>query len=1535
MKSLRRAARAVIVVLTLIVSVAASAIIVSQTAWFRNRLRDYLERQATQYLNGTVSIERLRGNLFQGVGIEHLAVSMDGAPVASVEDIAIDYNVFELAARGLTVNHIRLRKPMLYLRHAEDGWSIARLVKTQRSDVDREAHGGSRRRVIIDGIVVSDGTIIIEGPPRTPGSTAILPRRIDRLDATLAFRQEPGRYAIDVSHMSLQAISGLRDPVLTLKAFSGSASVTDDTIFLNKVALETAESSLAVDGEIKGYSSSSTSLAGPRPQPPRPPNINLRVRSARFSMPEVSAFVPSLNDVRLRPAFELEVDGPLDRLGVNMSVRDSAGQIAGRLVAGFVSREEHSGDGAAQKSQQSLSGELSIRRLDLAPILNDARLMSDITAETHFSLTADDLADIASARGTASVNARDVAVGGYAASSIEATARLADRRIDLTAKAAAYGANLTTRGQVTLPAAKASEGLALDVRGEARNLDLRRIPRGLRAPQVASDINVAYHVVGVRPPRGEPGPFARDAGALGVTLTAQFLPSRAAGADIANGSTASVSLKGGDVAYRADVTLAGLDLRRVGALLELPALETDRYATAINGHVEAVGRAPISQGPQALPALEGPRALALTANGTLSDSVIMGGRVPRLTFNGSVLNNTAHINIEGTFEDVDPAILSEKSSLKGAVGGHLGADATVHNLSEGVTLDAVQAVARVDIDPSTVGGLEITHAALDGDYSSSTVNIKSLEVTGRDVNVTASGRLAVGDAQVAVEAPAQAEGGQSNLKIHAESPNLATIARLFDQPLSGVARLDATVTGNRREYRASGNASGDDLKFDRNGALNATTDFQASLTALDPATATISGTSRATLVTIAGQNLNEVTARTRYAHREIEFDVAANQPERSLTAEGSLLLPAEGVEVLLTSLALRIRDAEWQAPAGTRPAIQYSADTISVADLQLSSGQQNISVDGKFGGTGDTLNVMVADLDVATIDQLLLRQPQSSGRLNASAKITGTRAAPSVTGDFAIAQGGLRQLRYDRLGGTVSYENNGIDIDIRLQQNPTTWMVVKGYAPLASDATRTDYDLHIDSSPIELGLLQPLIPSVTNLTGTLQAKVDVTGPSGDPHPLGAVTIANGSFKVLPTGVSYSQLEGRIDLLPEKVHIGELGLADSRGKRLTITGDLAIREREVAGVAIEATANDFRIVDNKMGSLRINTNLRIAGELGAPRIDGDLAISTGQINLDPIVAAIDDAAYATQESALAAGPDTSRTPSPTPIAGAVSTPISGGASTGGEASRGVFDPLQMYVRLTAPNALVIKANDLRAPGARIGLGALNVTVGSDVYISKSPWDQVRLLGTVNTVRGTYDFQGRRFTILRDGRIRFEGLDDLDAALDIRAERVIQGVTTNVNIRGRLTQPELALSSTPPLEEADILALIVFNQPINQLGEGQQASLSSIAGSMALGAATGPLAQSIGNALNLNTFELNVAPQSGVAADITVGQQIGQNLYVKLDRAIGDLSQTNLVLEYELTRWLRFRTNYLQGSSAQTQLFQRTQSSGVDVLFFFSY
>src|SRR5262245_7964287 len=145
----------------------------------------------------------------------------------------------------------------------------------------------------------------------------------------------------------------------------------------------------------------------------------------------------------------------------------------------------------------------------------------------------------------------------------------------------------------------------------------------------------------------------------------------------------------------------------------------------------------------------------------------------------------------------------------------------------------------------------------------------------------------------------------------------------------------------------------------------------------------------------------------------------------------------------------------------------------------------------------------------------------------------------------------------------------------------------------------------------------------------------------------------------------------------------------------------------------------------------------------------------------------------------------------------------------------------------------------------------------------------------------------------------------------AQRINAVAEARVNVRGSVKQPEIELSSTPPLEQADILALIVFNQPLNQLGEGDQISLLQRAQALAGGVLAGELAQGIGNALGVDTFEINLAPASGGGPQVTVGQQVGQNLYFKLEQGVGQQTQTNFIIEYELNRWMHLTINIFTG------------------------
>jgi translocation and assembly module TamB len=611
------------------------------------------------------------------------------------------------------------------------------------------------------------------------------------------------------------------------------------------------------------------------------------------------------------------------------------------------------------------------------------------------------------------------------------------------------------------------------------------------------------------------------------------------------------------------------------------------------------------------------------------------------------------------------------------------------------------------------------------------------------------------------------------------------------------------------------------------------------------------------------------------------------------------------------------------------------------------NGAQQISADGAYGRQGDSLKVAVDNVDVALVDTLLRRPPQLSGRLNAVATVTSTASqagrTPLVDATFTVDMGGFQKFRYDSFGGTIDYTGTGVVLDTRLQANPTTWLTAKGHVPMSlfggAGSLAEPVDVHIDSTPIDVALVQGVTSQLTNVKGTLEAHVGITGTAGDPRPDGSITIQNAAFTLESTGVVYTGLDGRIDLQPDRVHIDQIRVLDNQSKPLTVTGDLALRERRVGEMTISAKADDFKVIDNKLGNVRINSNLTLTGQLNAPRVEGSVGVTTGQINLDEILALVGNSPYATAPTEYTTSPVA--VDAGNPLASPESSPAAqaarpqGSASTAASAGAGSMQSLQVDVQMTVPDDLVIKANDLRAPGAPISLGALNLTLGGNLYVQQVPYDKLRLYGAINTVRGTYTFQGRQFTILRDGTIRFEGLDQMNPTLDLRTERVIQAVTANVNVRGTLDKPEIELSSTPPLEQADILSLIVFNQPINQLGEGEQISLGQRAQQLATGAVASQLAQSIGNALNLNTFEINTAPDSGATAELTVGQQVGQNLYVKVQQDIGDQSQTNFILEYELAAWLRLQTNVLQGSSTQQQLFKRAQGSGVDLLFFFSY
>jgi translocation and assembly module TamB len=267
---------------------------------------------------------------------------------------------------------------------------------------------------------------------------------------------------------------------------------------------------------------------------------------------------------------------------------------------------------------------------------------------------------------------------------------------------------------------------------------------------------------------------------------------------------------------------------------------------------------------------------------------------------------------------------------------------------------------------------------------------------------------------------------------------------------------------------------------------------------------------------------------------------------------------------------------------------------------------------------------------------------------------------------------------------------------------------------------------------------------------------------------------------------------------------------------------------------------------------------------------------------------------------------------------------------------MFDALELRVSLTVPDDLLLKGNNIKPANAPIDVGSMNAYVGGKITLDKDAGGKLRLGGEVNTVRGNYTFQGRRFDIMRDGRIRFQGGDVIDPLLDLTASRVIQGVQAFVHVRGSMLRPELSFSSDPPQDESDILSLIIFGTPTNELGEGQQVALAVRAQELAGGYLASGLSEAIGGALNLDEFEIQAAGENGLGPSVTVGQQVMKGMFVRLRQGFGAEQATEFILEYQLANFLRLQGTVSDVSgSQQRNAFRRVERGGLDLIFFFNY
>ena len=449
-------------------------------------------------------------------------------------------------------------------------------------------------------------------------------------------------------------------------------------------------------------------------------------------------------------------------------------------------------------------------------------------------------------------------------------------------------------------------------------------------------------------------------------------------------------------------------------------------------------------------------------------------------------------------------------------------------------------------------------------------------------------------------------------------------------------------------------------------------------------------------------------------------------------------------------------------------------------------------------------------------------RPQGSrwaGNLDVTSGEGGLRLGTAGQRELASYQALVLNLNFDpqrvqaKLGSDLS--GNG-----RLDAQVTTgW---DGYAPLSGE-------LRINTS--QIFWLELFSPDLVRPQGKIEGHITLAGTRAEPllggqasltefrgeMPAMGITLTDGSLRLVALPDGNARLEGSVRSGEGSLSVqGSLGWRDTASPlQLTVTGEnfLISDTRELRAVANPDLKVGF---DRGTGVLTVNGRVTVpSAKLDLERLDQGVAASPDVVVLDPV--------------------DPNRNSRSTPL------------------------DLDLTLAL---------GKDVRMNGF-----GLDGSLGGEMRVRARPGREMTASGGLD-VEGRFTAYGQKLRIT-EGQLRWSNSPISDPRLNVRAERVVGGVTAGINVTGLASQPTATVWSDPVMQDSEALSYLVLGRSLASTTsrENQQINMAS----QALSAGAGLLGSQLGAALGLD--DAGVIQSRALGGSVFgVGKFLSPRLYV---------------------------------------------------------
>jgi len=285
---------------------------ISQTAFFRDKLRNYVVEKVNDSINGKISIAKLEGTIFTTVILDNTVVTVDNNTLLNAQRIEIKTSPLAIFLKMIHFREISISNAdVRFIEDSTGMLNISRLAKSTSNDTTSSTFPF---RIVVSDLLLNNVNLTFQNY-KNINSTAVYDslnlsdfraRNINlKLVAVIDISKDD--FSADLRHLSFTPNLSHFD----LKSISGKLRASKDGLQANGLKILTANSEINVNGQMKGHNifekTNSSDLKKSQVTANLEANVNLQ---------DLGNFVPVFKNSIGNAEVKTKVSGVMDDISV-------------------------------------------------------------------------------------------------------------------------------------------------------------------------------------------------------------------------------------------------------------------------------------------------------------------------------------------------------------------------------------------------------------------------------------------------------------------------------------------------------------------------------------------------------------------------------------------------------------------------------------------------------------------------------------------------------------------------------------------------------------------------------------------------------------------------------------------------------------------------------------------------------------------------------------------------------------------------------------------------------------------------------------------------------------------------------------------------------------------------------------------------------------------------------------------------------------------------------------------------------------------